>query len=183
MQENLKVTKYNNGDDIPDGTANTSGWGALTTGARTEYVASGVTGYVSTYGYLYNWYAATDSRKICPTDWHVPTDTEWTTLENYLNAVAPTGSVGGKLKSTGTTYWNSPNFGATNSSDFSALPGGFRELDGSFYVIRDYAYFWSATEYVNNSLAWFRIMETSFSDVLTDIKVKSVGFSVRCLRD
>jgi uncharacterized protein (TIGR02145 family) len=175
MKENLKVTKYNNGDDIPDGTANTSGWGALTTGARTEYVSSGVTGYVSTYGYLYNWYAATDSRKICPTDWHVPTDAEWTTLTTELGGESLAGTVMKKSDVLWTT-----NSG-TNTSGFSALPGGFRNLDGDFNV-RDNAFFWSATE--NDSLsAWIRTLNYDNSFVYRDYYSKSVGASVRCLRD
>jgi uncharacterized protein (TIGR02145 family) len=183
MQENLKVTKYNNGDDIPDGTANTSGWGALTTGARAEYVA--VTDYVSTYGYLYNWYAATDSRKICPTGWHVPTDANWTTLTTYLDTVEPTGFVGGKMKSS-SSLWNSPNTAADNSSGFSALPGGFRISDGSFSSIRTNAFFWSATV-LGDNLAWSRDLDTSNGTVGRGSNLnyyyKSSGASVRCLRD
>jgi uncharacterized protein (TIGR02145 family) len=72
------VTKYNDGTLIPDSTSST--WGTAAIGARTGYVAAGVSNYVGTFGYLYNWYAATDSRKICPVGWHVPTDSEWNSL-------------------------------------------------------------------------------------------------------
>jgi uncharacterized protein (TIGR02145 family) len=188
MKENLKVTKYNNGDDIPDGTANTSGWGALTTGARTEYVASGVTGYVSTYGYLYNWYAATDSRKICPTGWHVPTDSDWNKLVKSIDSDADTtanssiqSSSAGTLMKKSDVLWTT-NTG-TNSSGFSALPGGFRNSDGSFSSVRFSAFFWSATE-VGSNYAWLRYLNNNNSDVgRVSYFVKSLGASVRCLRD
>jgi uncharacterized protein (TIGR02145 family) len=195
-KSNLKVTKYNDGTAIPDETANTGGWGGLNTGARTDYtgatgIPSGQT-YVSTYGYLYNWYAvkgiatagSTTYKNICPTGWHVPTDAELSTLESYLNTVAPTGSVGGKMKSMGTTLWNSPNTDATDASGFSALPGGFRSTSGSFSSIRNYAFFWSATESVGSTsgFAWYRSLSTSSSIVGRNINEK-VGASVRCLRD
>jgi uncharacterized protein (TIGR02145 family) len=182
-KENLKVTKYDDGSTIPldntGSTSGTSGTWAVTTGAMSVYANN--TSNVSDYGYLYNWYAATDSRKICPLGWHVPTDAEWTTLETYLNTVAPTGSVGGKMKST-SSLWNSPNTGADNSSGFSALPGGFRNDVGSFYDISFNALFWSATEN-GASGAWFRTLDSSFSSVDRASSFKSVGASVRCLRD
>jgi uncharacterized protein (TIGR02145 family) len=175
-KENLKVTKYNNGDDIPDETANTSGWGALTTGARTEYVAAGVTGYVSQYGYLYNWYAATDSRKICPSGWHVPTDAEWTTLTNTLEGESFAGTF---MKKDDELLW-STNTG-TNSSGFSALPGGNR-FGGSFFNIRNNAILWSATE-SGSSFAWYRYLRSIDANVNRNASDKSLGLSIRCLKD
>jgi uncharacterized protein (TIGR02145 family) len=185
---NLKVTKYNDGVTlIPDETANTAGWGGLATGARTDYTgATGISGavpsgqtYVSTYGYLYNWFAVNDAKGLCPSGWHVPTDAEWTTLESYLNTVAPTGSVGSKMKKNDALW--STNTG-TNSSGFSALPGGVRIADGRFFDIRSTAYFWSATEDVNN--AWIRFLNGNNDQVTgNNANGKSVGFSVRCLRD
>ena len=107
--ENLRVTKYNDGTVIPDETANTAGWGGLATGARSDY--TGEASYIATYGYLYNWHAATDSRKICPTGWHVPTDGEWTSLIQFIDPTATnvigsqSPNAGVKLKST-STLWN-----------------------------------------------------------------------------
>ena len=92
---------------------------------------------------------------------------------------------GGKMKSPGTAYWQTPNEGATNESAFSALPGGFRNFDGSFNGIRNNAFFWSATEYDNGS-AWYRSLNFGNSDVNRDsdfVDYKSSGASVRCLRD
>jgi uncharacterized protein (TIGR02145 family) len=87
-----------------------------------------------TYGLLYTWYAVDDSRTIAPKGWHVPTDEEWKELEMYLGMSQSEADdtywrgtdEGGKLKATGTEYWNSPNEGANNESGYSALPGGFR---------------------------------------------------------
>jgi uncharacterized protein (TIGR02145 family) len=195
MAENLRTSKYSDGTDIPDETANTSGWGALTTGARTEYVAPGVTGYVSTYGYLYNWYAATDSRKICPTGWHVPTDSDWNKLVKSIDSAADTtanttansstqSSSAGALMKKNDVLWRT-NTG-TNSSGFSALPGGVRDIDGSFILIRDYAFFWSASEYDSN-YAWNRNLNNNNGDVTRSVNFsflnKSSGASVRCLKD
>jgi uncharacterized protein (TIGR02145 family) len=176
-KENLKVTKYNNNDPIPD---NTNSWNTNPTGARTEYVASGVTGYVGNYGYLYNWYAVNDSRNICPAGWHVPTLPEWLLLETTLgiNTAAP------KLKST-SSLWNS-GLVANNSSGFSALPGGFRYGNGNFGDIRDAFYIWTnTTNSSNNSLAEKRYIYRSDNTNVANWsnQSKAAATSVRCLKD
>jgi uncharacterized protein (TIGR02145 family) len=200
-KENLKVTKYNDGNAIPDETA--GGWGGLTTGARSDY--TGAASYIATYGYLYNWYAAkgvsttgsTNYKNICPAGWHVPTDAEWTimiqTLDpsqavnsgnvlTFIGLQSPT--AGGNMKSTDPAVWNSQNIGANNSSGFSALPGGFRDQGGTFSNVRDFPYFWSATESaVNNGNACLRNLRNGDSFVVRDMKEKIYGFSVRCLKD
>jgi len=185
-KENLKVTKYNDGTLIPlDASGTSTGtvsetWSSQPGGARTVYANDA--NNLTTYGYLYNWFAVNDAKGLCPTGWHVPTDAEWTTLESYLNTVAPTGNVGGKMKSTGTTYWNTPNSGADNSSGFTALPGGYRDNYGSFNYIRYYAFFWSATKY-DNFNAWYRPLYNTNGNVIRNYNDKPVGASVRCLRD
>ena len=180
---NLKVTQYDDGSLIPDLTSSTSSpW--ATSGARTDYtgatgIPSGQT-YVSTYGYLYNWYAVNDLRKLCPAGWHVPTDAEWTALETQLGGSSV---AGGKMKSTGITLWNSPNTGANNSSGFSAFPGGVRNDIGSFSSINTNAFFWSATEIGGTSLALRRSLGISAGTLGSSGNLKSYGISVRCLRD
>jgi uncharacterized protein (TIGR02145 family) len=191
---------YNNNDPIPDSTNST--WGTAVIGARTGYVDAGVTGvYVGTFGYLYNWYAVNDSRKLCPDGWHVPTDAEWTTMIQVLdpNQVVTSANVstfngpqsttaGTALKSAVTNSslgsglgWN-PGSPGTNTSGFSALPGGLRDNYGSFYVIRDYAWFWSASG--NGSNAWYRGLSRSLGIVdRYGNGSKTIGASVRCLRD
>ena len=175
---NLKVTKYNDGSVIPDLTGSTSNpW--ATSGARTEYVLTGVTGYVGTFGYLYNWYAVNDLRKLCPAGWHVPTDAEWTIMIQTLDPMqlvnstnvstftgAQSATAGTVMKSTVTNSsigsglgWN-PGSPGTNTSGFSVLPGGSRYSAGSFLNISYNAFFWSATEN-DYSGAWSRDLSSS----------------------
>ena len=146
--------------------------------------------YADTYGRLYDWETACNS---CPTGWHLPTDEEWKTLEMYLGmsqVEADAGGLrgtdeGGKLKETGTTHWYSPNTGATNESGFTALPGGFRLSDGSFYYLgkyAKYAYFWTATE-IDASYAWYRILGFNYTEILRNYYTKPYGRSVRCVKD
>jgi uncharacterized protein (TIGR02145 family) len=169
-KENLRVRRYNDNTEIKfDKSGGTAGnlfgqtWSGLTYGAHTLYEYDSTGGNSSilyAFGYLYNWYAAkgittagsTVYKNICPTGWHVPTDTAWTTLTTYLGGESV---AGGKMKSTGFDYWNTPNEGATNVSGFSALPGGFRFNDGSFYNVSVEAFFWSSTENYTSVLLRF----------------------------
>jgi uncharacterized protein (TIGR02145 family) len=191
-KENLRVTMYNDGTAIPiDATGGPGGtsiaWQNLTTGAYTIYGNGPSTGTVATnYGFLYNWYAAvgivtpmgSPTKNICPTGWHVPTDGQWIDLETQLggNSVA-----GGKMKST-SSLWTSPNTGADNTSGFTALPGGYRDNGGSFTNGSSSAFFWSATEY-GSSFALYPYLASSNSTVYSGYDRKSIGASVRCLRD
>ena len=196
-KENLKVTKYNDGTPIPDLTL--AGWPSAS-GARTEYVATGVSSsdYVGTFGYLYNWYAVNDPRKLCPDGWHVPTDAEWTNLIIFVDPAGNPSTVGNESNSAGTELkstvtnlsygssdlgWNkSPiTTGGTNSSGFSALPGGDRETNGVFNNLRVVAKFWSATENIN--MAWFRSLYDFGGSVLRSFTDKKEGASVRCLKN
>ena len=187
MAENLKVTHYRNGDPIPHVTDDGE-WSGLGTGAYCEY--GNDPGNVETYGRLYNWYAVDDSRNIAPAGWHVPTDAEWKQLEMYLgmsqaeaDAIGWRGTdEGGKLKEAGTTHWASPNEGATNESGFTALPGGYRLYDGSFYHMGYLAYFWCSSEY-DSYEAWNHYLNNGTSQVGRRNLVKRRGFSVRCVRD
>ncbi|HOE05732.1 MAG TPA: fibrobacter succinogenes major paralogous domain-containing protein, partial [Bacteroidales bacterium] len=142
-----------------------------------------------TYGVLYNWSAAMNGatsssanpsgvQGVCPAGWHLPSDAEWTQLTDYLGGES---LAGGKLKETGTTHWSSPNT-ATNETGFTALPGGYRYYNGSFYNFGYYGYWWSATEF-STSNAWDRSMLYSYSNVIRNSSNKEVGFSVRCVRD
>jgi len=154
MRENLRVSRYRNGEIIPIVTDYTA-WANLNTGARSWYSNDSTT-YEYPYGNLYNWYAVSSNKGICPSGWHVPTDTEWNTLTTYLGGSS---IAGGKMKSVGTSYWNSPNTSATNESGFTSLPGGYRLDVGSFYNIRNSAFFWSATESDGSfsvPIAWYR---------------------------
>ncbi|MGV9003096.1 FISUMP domain-containing protein [Flavobacterium sp.] len=137
-QTNLNVSKYRNGDTIPQVT-NQSTWANLTTGAWCYYQNNTANG--ATYGKLYNWYAVNDPRGLAPAGYHIPSDAERITLTTFLGGES---IAGGKMKST--TGWNSPNTAATNSSGFTGLPGGCRNDYGSFYFIGETGYWWSSSE-------------------------------------
>ena len=143
--KNLDVTNYRNGDPIPQVT-DPGAWAGLTTGAWC-YLNNNISNN-ATYGKLYNWYAVTDPRGLAPLGWHIPTNNEWTDLGFSLggNSIA-----GGKMKTIGTNtlgtgLWDSPNSDATNSSEFSGLPGGYRQDNGTFDGVGNTAYWWSITE-------------------------------------
>lgn len=181
MAENFKATHYRNGETIPNVTGNTE-WTNLSTGAWCSYGNND--NNVFTFGRLYNWYAVNDSRNIAPAGWHVPTDTEWQTLVDYLDGES---AAGGKMKGTGTIQngnglWNDPNTSATNESGFSALPGGSRELNGGFGSLGYNAAFWSLTEY-GSDYAWLRYLRFNSSDVYRASSSMIEGLSVRCVRD
>jgi len=175
MKENLKTTKFNDGTNIPLVTDN-SDWSDLTTPGYCCYDNDDAT-YKDMYGALYNYYAVT-SGKLCPAGWHVPTDYEWVILTDYLGGELV---AGGKLKQSGTDYWNSPNYSATNETGFTALPGGIRNNDGSFSEIKDHGYWWSHTE-SSIIYAYCREMNT-YGGIHRYTKRINCGLSVRCVRD
>jgi len=173
--ENLKTKHYNNGDAIPDGKKA----GDIRRQNKPEYwfVYGNKSANEATYGLLYTWYAATDSRNICPGGFHVPTHAEWTTLTDSLGNDA-----GGKMKETGTAHWINPNTGATNSSGFSALPGSFRFPYGTFFSAGSVGEWWSASE-TDTWTAWRLLLNNDVSQVSHHDFEKEYGFSVRCLKD
>jgi uncharacterized protein (TIGR02145 family) len=137
------------------------------------------------YGGLYQWYEAMQYstaegvRGICPAGWHLPTDAEWTILTTFLGGED---IAGGKMKETGLTHWASPNYHASNSSGFTALPGGFRDSNGIFYNSPNIGYFMS-TSPVDGSNAWFRSFYYIFEIANRSNYYLTAGFSVRCLKD
>ena len=175
---NLNVSKYRNGDIIPQVTDATQ-WAALTTGAWCYYANISSNGI--TYGKLYNWYAVNDARGLAPAGYHIPTDAEWTSLTTCLGGET---IAGGKMKSTDTSLWQSPNTNATNSSNFTGLPSGIRNNINNitFSSINQYTGFWSVTEN-NTSLAWYRALGFNGGNVQRGIDTKQTGLSVRCLKD
>ncbi len=182
MAENLKTTRYNDGSSIPNVTGDGE-WMDLTTGAYCWYNNQETT-YKNTYGALYNWYSV-NTGKLCPTGWHVPSKDEWTILATYLGGVE---LAGGKLKESGTTHWQSPNTGATNTTRFTALPGGVRDVSSDFggFFLRfgSNGFWWSSNpgiEPTDHSL-WLDSNSSKFSFVPWWIYYNS-GLSVRCLKD
>jgi uncharacterized protein (TIGR02145 family) len=174
FRENLRNDNYNDGTAIP-GHLDDTAWSTTTSGAQAIFNADSVANF-ATYGRLYNWYAVTNAAGLCPTGWHVPTDAEWETLTTFLGGVSVAGNA---MKST--TGWQSGG-GGTNSSGFSALPGGFRSSDyGSFDNQGDYGFWWSSSP--SGSNAWARGLDSGTSDVFRNDYYTRYGFSVRCVRD
>jgi uncharacterized protein (TIGR02145 family) len=177
MAENLKTTRYRDGSAITTGLSNNA-WELTIAGAYAIYENNAANN--TTYGKLYNWYAVADSRNLCPAGWHVPSDGEWTTLENFLGGSTV---AGGKMKTT--TGWNDYNgqYGkGTNESGFSGLPGGGRYGNGTYDAIGNFGNWWSSTEYSSaNAGGRYLFYYYGFSYRLNFLKRE--GFSVRCLRD
>jgi uncharacterized protein (TIGR02145 family) len=176
MKENLKVTHYNNGDSIPN-VIDDIQWGNQTIGAYCDNNNNLDT--TNIYGRLYNWYTVVDSRNLCPVGWHVPTDTEWSTLITYLGGDSVAGD---KMKEAGTTHWANPNTGATNESGFKALPGGNRNMYGDFLGIGYGVHWFSSTE-VDVVSAWTRSLIYTSPEVYRLDYGKKNGFSVRCVKN
>lgn len=129
------------------------------------------------YGRLYSWNDALDA---CPTGWHLPSLDEWLTLIDYLGGSE---IAGGKLKETGTVHWESPNTDATNSSNFTALPGGFYYSgDNSFIGLGEYADFWMNTEY-ETGYAWKCNLYNLDGEASTNVRNLDSGLSVRYIQD
>ena len=171
MKENLKTTSNSAGNSI------------------TRYCYDNITTNCDTYGGLYDWNTIMDGSSsssanpsgvqgICPTGWHLPSDAEWSKLIDFHGGW---NVAGGKLKETGTTHWNSPNNEATNSSGFSALPGGW--YNGSvFNTLNYYCYWWSSTQN-SPSHAWFLNLYHSSGNISHYFNNKTFGYSVRCIKD
>jgi uncharacterized protein (TIGR02145 family) len=170
MVENLKTTKYSDGTTIPNATDYIDGTN-LTVGAYCWYdndIAN-----KTPYGGLYNWYAV-NTNKICPTGWHLPSDSELATLATFLGGEAIAGS---KLKEAGTTHWIDPNIGATNESGFTALPGGVCYDNGQFGNLGAVCYLFTSAE------SWIYILYHSKNTFNGGLGVKKGWFTVRCIEN
>jgi uncharacterized protein (TIGR02145 family) len=191
MTKNLDVVTFRNGDLIPEAKTGEE-WAKASENQQPAWCyydndpANG-----AKYGKLYNWHAVSDPRGLAPTGWHVPSDAEWITFIYYLDPNAygilfdgeerGTNTAGGKMKSSGTQYWISPNQDATNESGFSGLPGGYLN-NGAFNYIGIYGGWWSSTEGGADYAYAYQLLYSG-GDVSRGGYFKQVGFSVRCLRD
>jgi uncharacterized protein (TIGR02145 family) len=200
MGENLKAIRYTDGKTIPL-IEKQSEWKRISYNDKACCYYGNNSANKNTWGLLYTWSAAmngvdssianhTNVQGICPDGWHLPSDSEWKELEINLgmNEVIANEegwrgtNEGGKLKESGTGHWYYPNATATNSSGFTALPGGYRSKKGDFLNLGSYAYFWSTAEY-NSDCALIRTLNNDNSEVYRSIGYKEGGFSVRCLKD
>jgi uncharacterized protein (TIGR02145 family) len=177
MVENLKTTKYNDGNSIPNVTDATA-WLALTTPGFCWYNNDPTT-VTTTNGAYYNWYTV-NTGKLCPSGWHVPSDAEWTILTSFLGGDLVAGK---KLKESGNAHWkhDSSSIG-DNSSGFTALPTALRSFNAKFYDMGEYGPFWSTNNY-DSSTAWY-VDLVYYGDYLTHYALnKEFGMSIRCVHD
>ncbi len=176
MLENLKTSRFNDGSAIPL-IENLSDWTELRTPGFC-WNNFDMSGYKDTYGALYNYYVVSTD-KLCPKGWHVPTDSEWTSLVNYCGGEL---LAGGKIKEEGTVHWNSPNSLATNESGFTALPGGCMPNYGFITIPGTAGYFWSSTSFMTSE-AWMYSLIYNSSMCNRQDYPRTGGFSVRCVKD
>jgi uncharacterized protein (TIGR02145 family) len=177
MAENLKTNRYSNGELIPNEQGK-SAWAKLQTGAWCNY--NNLAKNDVQYGKLYNWYAVTDYRNVCPVGWHVPSDSDWIILTDFLGGKE---IAGGKLKTTKLEYWKNQNIKATNESGFSGFSGGGRDSDGgTFGNLGLFGYWWSSLE-VDTFKA--KALGLHFDNDMVEFykSNKSAGISIRCLKD
>ena len=176
MVENLKATRYNDGTDL-DNITNQASWASAYASSYCWYDNDMKT-YKEPFGALYN-LKAVKSNKLCPAGWHIPTEAEWTTLTTFLGGEVVAGN---ELKEAGLTNWLSPNDGATNSSAFTALPGGCRNTEGSFYGQGMYGYWWS---YDQDGADNANVISLNYNDGIVLVHNANTGFgaSVRCLKN
>ena len=182
MAENLKTAKYNDGSYISNVTDNNL-WGNLSSGAWCYYNNSDSLGKI--YGKMYNWYVvsafSSENKNVCPVGWHVPSNSDWTILSDFLGGT--TNNLTSKIKEYGVSHWNSPNVDATNTSLFTALPGGY------YYNWGDY----SGNKYTFYGLGaecgWWSNQENWIFNIGNAILEnggsanKNAGRSIRCLKD
>lgn len=177
LKENLKTTKYNDKSPIPL-VEDAASWKKLETPAYCWY-NNDFSSYKATYGALYNWHAI-NTNKICPSGWHVPSNDEWTVLINYLGGESVAGN---KLKESGTAHWALNDVNTTNSSGFTALPGGYRsDLDGSFSNLSNYGTWWSVSTFQNDYIIVWSLFSNEQS-ITSEFQSRATGHYVRCLKD
>jgi len=172
ITENLRTTRYNDSTAISTGLSN-GDWGSASMGAYSVY--DGDANNNATYGKLYNWHAVMTG-KLAPKGWHVPSESEWQTMIEYLGGSSV---AGGKLKST-SSLWMAPNTGATNSSGFSGLPSGYRGSTGAYSLITKSAYFWAATQR-NTTQGEYFLLDNDFASSNANGATKTFGYAVRCI--
>ena len=184
FKENLKTSRYRNGDAIP-ANLNESQWNSTSSGAYAIYNDEPLNNTI--YGKLYNGYAVADPRGLCPTGWHIPTNSEWSVLEIFLGGASVSG---GKMKTTGTYetgtgLWLEPNTNATNSNGFSGLPGGMRQSAGTIFGyggLNSLGVWWQQQPSISSIVLVRTLVSNNESTGTNDTSINS-GLSVRCLKD
>ncbi len=184
MKDNLATETYNDGSAIPTGLSN-SAWQATTSGAFAVYDDDPAN--KALYGLLYNWYAVDDPRGICPDGWHVPTDDEWNSLISFIDSSACGGCTGASHSLTGgiamkASAADAASWDGSNTTGFSGLPSGDREVDGGYRNLSTGGYWWSSTGPTITS-SWLRVLYTGSDAVTRTNANQKNGLSARCLID
>ena len=201
MAENLKVSHYADGSPITE-ISDEAEWNAMGPEVQAYCWYDNQNEYKDISGALYTWAAAmygglssdtipSGVQGVCPDGWHLPSDAEWKELEMSLGMSETDVELydwrgtdeGGQLKEIGFTNWSIPNTGATNSSGFTAIPGGFRSVKGMFYSIDTDAAYWTSTEFDGSNNAWYRTLNFDMEQVYRQRNSMQLGLSVRCVRD
>ncbi|TRX72185.1 fibrobacter succinogenes major paralogous domain-containing protein [Carboxylicivirga sp. M1479] len=177
MAENLRVTRFRNGDAIINITDNDM-WSIQEVAAYCNYNNTEDLDTIATYGRLYNWYAAGDSRNIAPKGWRVATPEDWNILIDHLGGDA---LAGGKLKEAGDEHWESPNE-ADNSSGFTGQPGGWRHIDKGMQAFSRYGVWWTNGQAGQESAAYIQLFTWS-TKTYPGFHFIVNGFSIRCIKD
>jgi uncharacterized protein (TIGR02145 family) len=183
MAENLKTKRFNNGTKITRiedfdyffySTENKPGYAWYNNDSATYY---------KVYGALYNWYvvdpAIRDVKNVCPVGWHVPGETEWNLLINYLGGKS---SAGLRLKETTDAHWKSPAAVATNESGFTALPGG-KDLYGDWQFYETTGFWWGSTINNGSYTPYYWSMYYDSGEIIKNTEDRHIGLSVRCVKD
>lgn len=174
MMENLRTTHYRDGTIIQNVTGN-SDWAMQSNGAYCNYNNNLELGKV--YGFLYNWYAVNSTRQLAPQGWHIPTSAEWLILYNYIGGDRYSG---GKIQESGTSHWVSDT-GASNITQFSGLPAGRRNANGTYEGIAYDGNWWTGTTTPNGAAWYYNLYVKGYIEIAESIK--SLGYSVRCIKD
>ena len=176
MAENLRTTKYMNGDPIPNVTDGNEWWIGTSVLDAYCWYNNDAASFKNTYGALYNWMAVSDIRSLMPAGWHLPTEADWNTLVNFLGG---SGSAGRKLKESGSSHWIQNDASTTNSSGFTALPGG--SMGDWAANMGSFGYWWSSTVVNSENANHFRLDNSSITRI--DPGGKRYGLSVRYVKD
>lgn len=176
MVENLKVTRFNNGDSAKYLKSNKE-WEHARQAGYSLY--NNDSAFMKHYGFLYNYHCIQDSRGIAPKGWRIPTEEDLRELESFINSNTKTGIF---LKEEGNSHWLTSNVDGNNATGFTALPGGYRDEEGSFYMLKSNGYYWTT----NGSFEfyhWSPRMFQAFADVRRDAVFKRYGFSIKCIKE
>jgi len=178
MAENLRVTQFRNGDAIVQ-VFDDLAWAIADYPGYCWYNFD--PSLEGTHGLLYNWYAAGDSRGICPTGWRLPkddvanNDSDWQDLREYLGV----SDHGPKLREAGFIHWKDTNNG-TNSSGFTARGSGQRRSNGTYALLNERVFFWSDRE---NGTDAFSVSMTAINNLGPALTSKNYGYSIRCIKE